>query len=128
MSFVYKGLSANFEKLTVTDHELERQLVRLQQQTPRAVPVTDRTAKLGDEVVLDYAGFVDGKQFEGGTAKEQVLTLGSGMFIPGFETQLVGAKKGSDVLVTVTFPEDYSSEELQGKDARFEVTINGIYE
>ena len=92
MSFVYKGLSANFEKLTVTDHELERQLVRLQQQTPRAVPVTDRAAKLGDEVVLDYAGFVDGKQFEGGTAKEQVLTLGSGMFIPGFETQLVGAE------------------------------------
>ena len=71
MSFVYKGLSANFEKLTVTDHELERQLVRLQQQTPRAVPVTDRAAKLGDEVVLDYAGFVDGKQFEGGTAKER---------------------------------------------------------
>ena len=102
MSFVYKGLSANFEKLTVTDHELERQLVRLQQQTPRAVPVTDRAAKLGDEVVLDYAGFVDGKQFEGGTAKEQVLTLGSGMFIPGFETQLVGAEKGADVLVTVT--------------------------
>ena len=64
MSFVYKGLSANFEKLTVTDHELERLLVRLQQQTPRAVPVTDRAAKLGDEVVLDYAGFVDGKQFE----------------------------------------------------------------
>ena len=128
MSFVYKGLSANFEKLTVTDHELERQLVRLQQQTPRAVPVTDRVAKLGDEVVLDYAGFVDGKQFEGGTAKEQVLTLGSGMFIPGFETQLVGAEKGADVLVTVTFPEDYRATELAGKPAEFKCHVLEIRE
>lgn len=128
MSFVYKGLSANFEKLTVTDHELERQLVRLQQQTPRAVPVTDRAAKLGDEVVLDYAGFVDGKQFEGGTAKEQVLTLGSGMFIPGFETQLVGAEKGADVLVTVTFPEDYRATELAGKPAEFKCHVLEIRE
>lgn len=128
MSFVYKGLSANFEKLTVTDHELERQLVRLQQQTPRAVPVTDRAAKLGDEVVLDYAGFVDGKQFEGGTAKEQVLTLGSGMFIPGFETQLVGAEKGADVLVTVTFPEDYRAAELAGKPAEFKCHVLEIRE
>ena len=83
MSFVYKGLSANFEKLTVTDHELERQLVSLQPQTPRAVPITDRAAKLGGEVVLNYAGVVDGTQFEGGPAKEQTLTLGSAMSIPG---------------------------------------------
>lgn len=89
MSFVYKGLKANFEKLTVTEHELDRQMDRLRQQTPRVIPVTERAAKMGDDVVLDYAGFVDGKQFDGGTAKEQVLTLGSGMFIPGFESQLV---------------------------------------
>ena len=128
MDFVYKGLKANFEKLTVTDHELERQLLRLQQQTPRAIAVTDRAAKLGDEVVLDYAGFVDGKQFDGGTAKEQVLTLGSGMFIPGFETQLVGAEAGSDVLVTVTFPEDYRATELAGKPAEFRCHIVEIRE
>ena len=126
MSFVYKGLSANFEKLTVTDHELERQLVRLQQQTPRAVPVTDRAAKLGDEVVLDYAGFVDGKQFEGGTAKEQVLTLGSGMFIPGFEEQLLGKNPGDDVTVHVTFPAAYHAPELAGKDAEFRCHIHEI--
>lgn len=128
MSFVYKGLNANFEKLTVTDHELERQLERLRQQTPRAVAVKDRAAKMGDDVVLDYAGFVDGRQFEGGTAKEQVLTLGSGMFIPGFETQLVGAQTGSDVLVTVTFPEDYRAEELAGKPAEFRCHILEIRE
>ena len=118
MSFVYKGLKANFEKLTVTEHELDRQMDRLRQQTPRVIPVTERAAKMGDDVVLDYAGFVDGRQFDGGTAKEQVLTLGSGMFIPGFESQLVGAKAGSDVLVTVTFPKDYRAAELAGKPAR----------
>ena len=70
MSFVYKGLKANFEKLTVTEHELDRQMDRLRQQTPRVIPVTERAAKMGDDVVQDYAGFVDGKQFDGGTAKE----------------------------------------------------------
>ena len=123
MSFVYKGLKANYEKLTVTDEEVERQLTRLQQQTPRVTPVTDRAAQMGDEVILDYAGFCDGKQFDGGTAKGQALTLGSGMFIPGFETQLVGSKPGSDVLVTVTFPEDYRAAELAGKQAEFRCHI-----
>ena len=128
MSFVYKGLKANFEKLTVTDHELERQMERLRQQTPRIVPVKDRAAQMGDQVVLDYAGFVDGKQFDGGTAREQVLTLGSGMFIPGFEQQLVGAETGGDVLVTVTFPEDYRATELAGKPAEFKCHIVEIRE
>ena len=126
MSFVYKGLKANFEKLTVTEHELDRQMDRLRQQTPRVIPVTERAAKMGDDVVLDYAGFVDGKQFDGGTAKEQVLTLGSGMFIPGFESQLVGAHAGSDVLVTVTFPKDYRATELAGKPAEFRCHVHEI--
>ena len=128
MSFVYKGLSANYEKLTATDEEVERQLVKLQQQTPRAIPVTDRPAKMGDEVILDYAGFVEGKQFDGGTAKGQPLTLGSGMFIPGFETQLVGSKPGSDVLVSVTFPEDYRAKDLAGKNAEFHCHIVEVRE
>ena len=94
MSFVYKGLKANFEKLTVTEHELDRQMDRLRQQTPRVIPVTERAAKMGDDVVLDYAGFVDGKQFDGGTAKEQVLTLGSGMFISAFVGVVTGVGGG----------------------------------
>ena len=122
MSFVYKGLKANFEKLTVTEHELDRQMDRLRQQTPRVIPVTERAAKMGDDVVLDYAGF------DGGTAKEQVLTLGSGMFIPGFESQLVGAHAGSDVLVTVTFPKDYRATELAGKPAEFRCHIVEVRE
>ena len=126
MSFVYKGLKANFEKLTVTEHELDRQMDRLRQQTPRVIPVTERAAKMGDDVVLDYAGFVDGKQFDGGTAKEQVLTLGSGMFIPGFEEQLVGANIGDDVTVTVTFPTEYHAPELAGKNAEFRCHVHEI--
>ncbi len=128
MSFVYKGLKANLEKLLVTDQELDRQLVRLQQQTPRTKIVKDRAAQMGDEVVLDYAGFCEGKQFEGGTAKEQALTLGSGMFIPGFEAQLVGCRAGSDVVVKVTFPADYRATELAGKPAEFRCHIVELHE
>lgn len=128
MSFVYKGLKANLEKLLVTDQELDRQLVRLQQQTPRTKIVKDRAAQMGDEVVLDYAGFCDGKQFEGGTAKEQALTLGSGMFMPGFEAQLVGCRAGSDVVVNVTFPADYRATELAGKAAEFRCHIVELHE
>ena len=115
MSFVYKGLKANFEKLTVTEHELDRQMDRLRQQTPRVIPVTERAAKMGDDVVLDYAGFVDGKQFDGGTAQKQTLVLGSGTFIPGFEEQLIGKNPGDDVSVHVTFPVAYHAPELAGK-------------
>ena len=128
MSFVYKGLKANFEKLTVTEHELDRQMDRLRQQTPRVIPVTERAAKMGDDVVLDYAGFVDGKQFDGGTAKEQVLTLGSAIFSPGFESHLVCAHAGSDVIGTVPFPNDYRATELAGKPAEFRCHIIEVRE
>ena len=126
MSFVYKGLKANFEKLTVTEHELDRQMDRLRQQTPRVIPVTERAAKMGDDVVLDYAGFVDGKQFDGGTAQKQTLVLGSGTFIPGFEEQLIGKNPGDDVSVHVTFPVAYHAPELAGKDAEFRCHIHEI--
>ena len=117
MELIYKGLRGTLEHMEVSDSEVERQLKRLQEQTPRRVPVTDRPAQNGDEVVLDYAGYCDGVQFEGGTAEKQSLTLGSGMFIPGFEEQLTGAKIGEDVTVHVTFPKDYRAENLAGRDA-----------
>ena len=126
MSFVYKGLRATYEKLTVTDEELERQLLRLQQQTPRTVVVTDRAAQMGDEVVLDYAGFCDGKQFDGGKAEDYDLVLGSGQFIPGFEDQMIGKKAGEQFSVNVKFPEDYHAEELKGKDAEFKINLKAI--
>ena len=94
MSFTYKGLSAQLTRHIVTDEEVDRQLQRLLQQSPRIAEVTDRPTELGDEVVLDYAGFCDGEQFAGGTAENQTLVLGSGMFIPGFEEQLVDKVPG----------------------------------
>lgn len=126
MELVYKNLKANFERLVVTDEEIDRQLARLQQQTPRITPVVGRPAQNGDEVVLDYAGFCDGEQFEGGTAERQTLTLGSGMFIPGFEQQLMGANIGEDVTVRVTFPTEYHAPALAGKEAEFRCKIHEI--
>lgn len=84
----------------------------------------------GDTVNIDYTGYVDDVPFDGGSTNRAGtnLTIGSGRYIDDFEEQLIGHHVGETVTVNVTFPEDYSSEELQGKDARFEVTINGIYE
>ena len=126
MSIVYRGLRANLEKVTVTEAEVDRQLLRLQQQAPKLTPVIGRPAALGDELVLDYAGFCGGVQFEGGTAERQTLELGSGMFIPGFEEQLVGANIGEDVVVKVTFPAQYHAEELAGKEAEFRCHVHEI--
>ncbi len=126
MEFQYKGLKASFDRHIVTDEEVDRQLQRLQQQNPRIALVEDRPTQLGDEVILDYAGFCDGEQFAGGTAENQTLTLGSGMFIPGFEEQLVDKVPGEEVLVKVTFPASYHAENLAGKDAEFKCVIRQI--
>ena len=126
MSFTYRGLEAVLERHTVTGEEVDRQLERVRQQHPRIAAVTDRAAQLGDELVLDYAGFCDGEQFAGGTAKMQTLVLGSGMFIPGFEEQLVDKVPGEAVTVNVTFPESYHAEDLAGKAAQFQCVIHEI--
>jgi len=126
MEFQYKGLTAQLQKHTVTDEEIDRQLQRLQQQTPRFTNIEGRPTQNGDEIVLDYAGFCDGEQFAGGTAENQTLVLGSGTFIPGFEEQLIGKNVGDKVTVEVTFPEQYHSDALAGKPAQFHCTIHGI--
>ncbi len=126
MSFVYRGIEAELDRHIVSDLEVQRQLDRILEQNPKIQTVTDRAAQLGDEVILDYAGFCDGEQFAGGTAERQSLTLGSGMFIPGFEEQLVGAEIGQDVNVDVTFPEAYHAPNLAGKAAQFRCKIHEI--
>lgn len=126
MAFQYLGLRAKLEHVDVTEEEVNRQLVRLQQQSQRRTPVFDRPSQNGDELVLDYAGFADGKQFAGGTAEKQTLVLGSGTFIPGFEKQLLGKNPGDDVTVHVTFPAAYHAPELAGKDAEFRCHIHEI--
>lgn len=133
MSFTYLNLQGKLEHVDVTAEDIDRQLQRLLQANPRIEPVVGRAAALGDELVLDYAGFSEGVQFPGGTAEKQTLTLGSGMFIPGFEEQLVGANIGDDVTVTVTFPTEYHAPELAGKNAEFrchvhEIRTHGVYE
>ena len=126
MSFTYKGLRDKLERYTVTGEEVERNLQRLLQQNPRIAEVTDRPTEQGDEVILDYAGFCDGEQFAGGTAEKQTLVLGSGMFIPGFEEQLLDKVPGEEVTVKVTFPQQYHSDALAGKDAEFRCKIHAI--
>ena len=126
MSFTYKGLSAQLNRHIVTDEEITRQLQRLAEQNPRIAKITDRPTELGDEVVLDYAGFCDGEQFAGGTAENQTLVLGSGMFIPGFEEQLLDKVVEERVTVKVTFPTEYHSADLAGKDAEFKCVIHEI--
>ena len=84
----------------------------------------DQAAANGDTVVIDYEGSVDGEKFDGGSANNYSLELGSGSFIPGFEDQLVGHKSGDDVDVKVTFPEDYHAKEWAGKDALFKVKVH----
>jgi len=88
----------------------------------------DRAAKDGDIVNIDYAGTLNGVAFEGGTAEGQNLTLGAGQFVDGFEEGLIGAKKGDNVTLDITFPDDYSNDELKGKDVEFAVTVNSVSE
>ena len=126
MSFTYRGLQATLERHIITEEEVQQHIQRLIAENPRIEAVTDRAAQLGDEVILDYAGFCDGEQFAGGTAEMQSLTLGSGMFIPGFEEQLVGAGVGEEVSVLVTFPTEYHAPNLAGKAAEFKCRIHEI--
>ena len=128
MSFTYRGLKANLERHIVTGEEIDRQIQRLQQQNPRIAVINDRPTRLGDEVVLNYAGFCGGEQFPGGTAEMQTLVLGSGSFIPGFEEQLVDKVPGEDVVVKVMFPSQYHAAELAGKAAEFRCKILEIRE
>lgn len=126
MSFTYRGLEARLDRHIVTEEEINHNLERLRQQNPRIADIQDRPTQLGDEVVLDYAGYCDGNQFPGGTAENQTLVLGSGMFIPGFEEQLVDKVPEETVIVKVTFPEQYHAKELAGKDAQFHCVIHAI--
>jgi trigger factor len=111
-----------------TEKEVDEALADLAKQARTFAPRTGKTvkAKDGDQVLIDFVGSVDGVEFPGGKGEGFELTLGSGQFIPGFEGQLVGAKPGDDVVVKVTFPTPYQSEELAGKDAEFAVKVHEV--
>ena len=122
----YKGLRGVRERYIVSDRQVDEQIDTLLDYHRQIIPVTDRPSRLDDELVLDYAGFSEGVQFEGGTAEKQTLILGSGAFIPGFEEQLVGHNIGDQVDVRVTFPTQYHAPNLAGKEAVFKCTIHEI--
>ena len=122
----YKNLGIEKEVAEVTEDDVNADIERARDRASRYVEVTDRAAKLDDQVNIDYAGFDGDEQFDGGTAQGHDLVLGSGSFIPGFEEQLVGAEVGSEVEVNVTFPEQYHAENLAGKPVVFKVKVNSI--
>lgn len=121
----YKGIEVLKREYTVTDEMVDAEINRDRESMARFVEV-DRPVENGDTVNLDYSGSVDGVKFDGGTAQNQELLIGSGRFIPGFEEQLVGMTEGQTQEITVTFPEEYHAKELAGKEAVFEVKINDI--
>ena len=122
----YTGMKIRKYAYTVTDEEVEAEIVRVQERNARKIEVTDRPAQNGDTVNIDFVGTVDGVKFEGGEAEGFDLTLGSGQFIPGFEDQVVGMSIGETKDVNVTFPENYQAEALAGKPAVFAVKLNAI--
>ena len=124
----YKGIEVKQKKVSVTEAEVESELKGMQQKHARFVEVTDRAAKNGDLVNLNYSGSVDGVKFAGGTAEDQELELGSHTFIEGFEEQMVGMTIGEEKDLNVTFPEAYHSADLAGKPAVFAVKLLGIRE
>lgn len=121
----YKGLEVGRREPVVSDEEIDGELERLREQFA-TLETVERPAAEGDQVVIDYEGFIDGEEFEGGAGRDQLLELGSGRLIPGFEEQLIGASAGDERAVEVIFPEDYQPEALAGKAARFEVKVNEV--
>jgi trigger factor len=122
----YKGLEIEKQNAELTDEEVQESIDHQLGHLAEMVVKEDGAVEDGDTVNIDFDGYVDGEQFEGGQAEGYDLEIGSGMFIPGFEEQLIGAKTGEEKDVTVTFPEEYHAEELAGKEATFKTKVNEI--
>lgn len=122
----YKGLKAVKRIYTVSDEEIDHEISHVRERNARIITVEDRPAQNGDITVIDFDGYVDGKQFKGGKAEKYELELGSGSFIPGFEDQVVGHSTGDGFDVNVTFPEKYQAEELAGKAVVFKIKLHEI--
>ena len=122
----YKGVEVEKADAAVTAEDVEAELKRVQEQNARLLTVEDRPVADGDQTVIDFEGFVDGKGFEGGKAEDYPLTIGSHSFIDTFEEQLIGKKTGEECEVNVTFPAEYHVEELKNKPAVFKVKVKEI--
>lgn len=124
----YKGIKVEPVDTAVTDDEVDEEIKKELEKSARQIEVTDRAAKKDDNVLIDYSGSVDGVKFDGGTAEDQHLVLGSHSFIDGFEDQIEGHSIGDEFDVNVTFPEQYHEKSLAGKPAVFAVKLKGITE
>lgn len=122
----YKGIQVEKASAEVTDEDVENELKRVQNQNSRLLTIEDRPVQDGDQTVIDFDGYVDGKRFEGGKSEDYPLTIGSHSFIDTFEEQLIGKNIGEECEVNVTFPEEYHAKELAGKPAVFKVTVKEI--
>ncbi len=122
----YKGIEVEKTSTEVTDEEVDEAIKNVQERNSRVITVEDRATQNGDIAVIDFEGFVDGVAFDGGKAESHELTLGTGQFIPGFEEQVVGHNVGEEFDVVVTFPEEYHSEDLKGKEATFKIKLHEI--
>lgn len=122
----YKGVEVEKADASVSADDVEAELKKVQEQNARLLTVEDRGVEDGDQTVIDFEGFVDGKGFEGGKAEDYPLTIGSHSFIDTFEEQLIGKKIGEECEVNVTFPTEYHAADLAGKPATFKVTVKEI--
>ncbi|HHT28360.1 MAG TPA: trigger factor [Firmicutes bacterium] len=124
----YKGLAVEKTVMLIDEKTVDQTLEQLREQQAQLVEPERDTVQQGDLVTIDYTGYVDGQAFPNGAATDVELEIGSGRFIPGFEEALVGAPQGDEIEINVTFPADYGSTELAGKDAVFKVTVHEIKE
>lgn len=123
----YKGLEVEAKDFSVTEEAIAEELTAMQNRSAELVVLGDDAAvESGDFAIIDFTGFVDGEEFEGGAAENYQLEIGSGTFIPGFEDQVIGMKKGEEKDVNVTFPEDYHAKDLAGEPVVFKVKVNEI--
>ena len=122
----YKGIEVEKKEAEVSEEEITAEIDKAREANSRLITIEDRATEDGDTVIIDFDGYVDDKQFEGGYAEDYTLVLGSHSFIDNFEDQLVGKNIGDDVEVNVTFPEEYHVDELKGKPALFKVKIKEI--
>ena len=122
----YKGIEVEKAEAAVAAEDVDAELKRVQEQNARQITVEDRPVADGDQTVIDFEGFVDGKSFDGGKAEDYALTIGSHSFIDTFEEQLIGKNIGEECEVNVTFPEEYHAAELAGTPATFKVTVKEI--
>ena len=122
----YKNIAATKNKVEITEKEVDAEVQRMRERNARMVDVDDRPVEKGDNVVIDFTGYVDGETFEGGSAEKFPLTIGSNQFIPGFEDQLIGHNVGEEFDITVTFPDDYQAKELQGQSTVFKIKLHEI--